>query len=287
MATINWDAQDPKDDATIDAIASLYSYQTNILDGNGQSIPNPETKAQFAKRQTRKWWRGLRYQQAMVSAVDAAKASVIADLNANDPDTRYPADTVGLVYWASPNYVRFNGVKGVNGTFRTLICSCPPSDDSHIVAFDIFVDTGCPVYATFSGYTGGTIAFDGGEKINTRGAWNRLVEAPIARQATLRVRDTYVFPQVSSVSFMLNQLTIDSNRPFGEVIAPTKELWKSKGLATEYPPNNIDGGPSNPAHFNFLYQRRPKYEFGFMTPSGSSVPGTIPSIAPVVPIVIP
>jgi hypothetical protein len=33
-----------------DAIAAAYGYQTTIPDGNGGTIPNPESKAQFARR---------------------------------------------------------------------------------------------------------------------------------------------------------------------------------------------------------------------------------------------
>jgi hypothetical protein len=39
------------------ALATLYGYQANIIDGEGQTIPNSETKTQFAKRMVQEWIR--------------------------------------------------------------------------------------------------------------------------------------------------------------------------------------------------------------------------------------
>lgn len=85
MATINFDSQDAKDNATINALAAAYGYQSTILNEEGQPIPNPETKTQFARKRTRIWWREQRALYAVNSAVDAAREAALADLANNDP----------------------------------------------------------------------------------------------------------------------------------------------------------------------------------------------------------
>jgi hypothetical protein len=66
-----------------DAICGRNGYQAAILDANNQSILNPETKQQFAKRMTRKWWaeetRAWELQQQA-----AANASTYTDIGVTD-----------------------------------------------------------------------------------------------------------------------------------------------------------------------------------------------------------
>jgi hypothetical protein len=87
MATINFDNQDAKDNATLDALALSFGWTATVPDGNGQPIPNPETKAQFARKQTRKWWRDHRLIQAINvvnTTLEANRAAAIAAINGND-----------------------------------------------------------------------------------------------------------------------------------------------------------------------------------------------------------
>ena len=86
MATITFDAQNAKDNQTIDAIAALYNYQTQITDQNGQLIPNPENKTQFARRHTKKWFREIRKAYVVNLAADTARATALGDFNNNDPE---------------------------------------------------------------------------------------------------------------------------------------------------------------------------------------------------------
>lgn len=177
--------------------------------------------------------------------------------------TRYPADTVGLVYQASPSVVHFDYVKGVNGNFRSIIGLCSPADPAEVYVKNLFVDAGCPVYVTFSGFAGGNVELTGGENINAGLlGWGRLCEAPVARNASVLLRGITYHPTVSSVSFMLNQLSIDSDRVIGEVVAPDDAFWLSKGLKPQYPPDGIDGGPANPAYYDFSKKRQLRYLSG-------------------------
>lgn len=170
--------------------------------------------------------------------------------------TRYPADTVGLVYAACSNHIFFNDVAGINGAYRSLVCSCAPLGQPNITVSDFFVDTGCPVYATFAGYPGGKVSFVRGERINARLPFARLVEAPVAIDATVVTNNVIMTGGMSSVSFMLNQLAIDSDRPFGEVVAPTEASWAAMGLPLEY------ASPGNPAYFDFRKKRGMRYTYG-------------------------
>ena len=88
---------------------------------------------------------------------------------------------------------------------------------------------------TFSGYGGGRFDFTGGENINAGyNVWARMVEAPIARNALVNFDGINHPENVSSVSFMLNQLSITSDRSLGEVVAPTDASWAAQGLDSSY-----------------------------------------------------
>jgi hypothetical protein len=82
--TINY--PDEKLQDILDAFATAYEYKENIDDPEnpGQTIPNPETKAQHAKRQLTIYVRSIvkANHPAIVSAnatTQAAKATVAAD----------------------------------------------------------------------------------------------------------------------------------------------------------------------------------------------------------------
>ena len=55
MATISTTIPDEYLPRVIEALAGNYGYETNIKDAEGNTIPNPETKAQFAKRMMAQW----------------------------------------------------------------------------------------------------------------------------------------------------------------------------------------------------------------------------------------
>lgn len=188
--------------------------------------------------------------------------------------TRYPADTVGIVYQCSPSVVFFEFVKGVNGAFRSIVCLNAQSG-STVYIKNLFVDAGCPVYVTFSGIGGGRCDITGGENINSGyNEWSRMVEAPVALNALANFDGISRPEGVSSVSFMLNQLSIIADRPLGEVVAPTEASWLAQGLWLEYPP----GDPANPAYYDFSKKRQPRYRFGVAGTTDNSV---------ITPIVIP
>lgn len=193
-------------------------------------------------------------------------------------NTRYPADTTGMAYLENPTTTIFDFVKGVNGNFRSLMCLCGYNDANAVIVRNIFIDGGCPVVVTYSGFAGGTVSFVDGEAINVRGQWMRLAEAPIARQSMLSLRGVNMAALTSSVSFMLNQVAIDSDRPYGEVVAPTDASWLSHGLKPQYPPDGIDGGPLNPAYYDFSKKRVLRYLTGYNTdvPSFIVIPTVIP-----------
>ena len=68
----------------VDAISGLHDRPDTVDDGNGNQIPNPETKGQFAKRILRQWfkakvvvWEG---REAGKAAEASARASAEADI---------------------------------------------------------------------------------------------------------------------------------------------------------------------------------------------------------------
>jgi hypothetical protein len=60
-----------------DALCGRYGYTDTLPDPNnpGGTIPNPETKEQFAKRMTREWWRRETEAWETRLAEEAAKAA--------------------------------------------------------------------------------------------------------------------------------------------------------------------------------------------------------------------
>ena len=145
--------------------------------------------------------------------------------------TRYQADTTGLIYQCASPDVQFNGVKGVNGAFRTLIGMRGVSGSTSVQLRDFYVDAGCNVVATIAGYDGASLVIKDGGAIN-QGArpWQRLVEAPIARNVRANVGGFYISGATSSVSFMLNQLAIVTDFPVAEVVTPTEFSWIAKTM---------------------------------------------------------
>lgn len=86
MANITFDAQDEKDQQTIQAIAKLFNYSTTIPDGNGGTTPNPVTQEQYAKKMTRKWWRELRREFVVIGAAESARQAALSSFNNGDPE---------------------------------------------------------------------------------------------------------------------------------------------------------------------------------------------------------
>lgn len=82
---ITWDNQSAKDDETIDALAALYNYQPLISDAQGQLIPNPMTKKQFATKRIKNWLRELRH-AVVANSHDLAKSAAMAQLKESDPE---------------------------------------------------------------------------------------------------------------------------------------------------------------------------------------------------------
>lgn len=148
-------------------------------------------------------------------------------------NTSYPADTVGIGYIQTGCQVRYEGVEGVNGAFRSLVCLCPTEGPSNVSVTDCFCDGGCPVYFTFAGYLGGKATLNNGN-INAVLPWARLVEAPSSLGAIVKLNDAGINPYVSSFSAQLNQLAIESDVPFGEVVAPTESSWLANGLLMQW-----------------------------------------------------
>lgn len=79
MATISFNIPDAAMPRVIDAFATAYQYQATVPNPNGEgTVPNPQTKAQFARQ------RILSYIQEVVraaeasAAVEAARASAAA-----------------------------------------------------------------------------------------------------------------------------------------------------------------------------------------------------------------
>jgi len=50
MVNVTFTIPDAQVNRYINAFAVMYNYQTEVPDGNGGMIPNPQTKAQFAKQ---------------------------------------------------------------------------------------------------------------------------------------------------------------------------------------------------------------------------------------------
>jgi hypothetical protein len=59
-----------------DAIAAAYGYQATIPDGNGGTIPNPESKAQFARRMIGVHIKSVVRNQELAAARAASETSI-------------------------------------------------------------------------------------------------------------------------------------------------------------------------------------------------------------------
>lgn len=76
--TLSWDAQ--YDQRIVDGIAYQHGYQDEIEDPEtGEAIPNPETKAQFAKRMARQWVKECIIAWEATQAAEQARQDAIAD----------------------------------------------------------------------------------------------------------------------------------------------------------------------------------------------------------------
>jgi nucleoid-associated protein YgaU len=77
--TISWDAQ--YDQRVIEGIAYQHGYQDMIEDPEnpGQMIPNPETKAQFAKRMAQRWVKECIKAWEATQAAEQARQDALED----------------------------------------------------------------------------------------------------------------------------------------------------------------------------------------------------------------
>jgi hypothetical protein len=77
--TISWDAQ--YDERVIDGIAYQHGYRDEIEDPEnpGEFIPNPETKAQFARRCARRWVKECIKAWEATQAAEQARLAAIED----------------------------------------------------------------------------------------------------------------------------------------------------------------------------------------------------------------
>lgn len=74
MATITIDTGNAaQTNRIVDAFAAVYNYQTNIPDGSGGTIPNPENKNQFAKRLIARYVKDVLKGFEANAAADAAR----------------------------------------------------------------------------------------------------------------------------------------------------------------------------------------------------------------------
>jgi hypothetical protein len=62
-----------------DAICGRNGYTATLPDPNnpGETIPNPETKEQFAKRMTREWWQSETRAWELRLAEEASSAAIV------------------------------------------------------------------------------------------------------------------------------------------------------------------------------------------------------------------
>jgi hypothetical protein len=76
--TLSWDAQ--YDQRIVDAIAYQHGYQDEIEDPEtGEMIPNPETRAQFARRCARQWVKECIKAWEANQAAEQARLAAIED----------------------------------------------------------------------------------------------------------------------------------------------------------------------------------------------------------------
>lgn len=191
-------------------------------------------------------------------------------------NTRYKANTVATIYACSPNDFDIMDIEGIGSDFgqaRALVaCACitgPPN----VTLSEFFADRGFPVYVSFANYVGGKVQFLGGERINAHGEyqnWVRLVEAPTALASNVTCNGVRMTGESSAISFQLNQLSINSDAPVAEIVAPDETTWTNRGLLFEY------AGPGNPAYYNFKTKKVLSYTVNY-----SDAPDSIKKVADV------
>ena len=81
MAKITLEIPDDKLQEVVDSLCATYGYQAKILDKDGKEIINPETPAQFAKRQV------VQFVKEVVKSSRINKAAAIArETEINKPE---------------------------------------------------------------------------------------------------------------------------------------------------------------------------------------------------------
>ncbi len=76
MAQITFNIPDAISVEILDAFCAANDYRNTIVDANGNDIPNPETKQQFAKRTLRQIYTGPFRNQKSIDAANNALEQV-------------------------------------------------------------------------------------------------------------------------------------------------------------------------------------------------------------------
>ena len=84
MATFTVTIPDDKKDEIIDAICANYRYQETVTDPEGLEIPNPMTKAQFAKRKLAEFVKENLKSYKVSQVVETARDAAIVEADAVD-----------------------------------------------------------------------------------------------------------------------------------------------------------------------------------------------------------
>lgn len=77
---VSFNVPDGKYDAIIDAWCAQEGYQAFIVDGESQTIPNPETKIQFTKRCLKRILTSAYVRQTAEAARIAAEATAAGEV---------------------------------------------------------------------------------------------------------------------------------------------------------------------------------------------------------------
>jgi len=81
MVKLEFNIPADKKDRIIDGYCGHYGYQETVTDGEGQEIPNPETKQQFVKRNMVKALKDPVITYEMKQAREAEVNTIKTDIN--------------------------------------------------------------------------------------------------------------------------------------------------------------------------------------------------------------
>lgn len=154
--------------------------------------------------------------------------------------TRSLADTAAIYLYA-PNGV-IAEPQGIGGVFRSVACLCPTAGGTNLILRGVFVDAPCTAVITINTASSCNILIKDGERIN--GAM-RLIESPMGLATRFKMENV-IFPvsnRSSAISFMLNQLAIETDFPLGEMVVPSSTFWTSRGIPLIYDTSNFTVKP--------------------------------------------